>query len=174
MIIWKDIPGWDREIQVSNTGLIKRLQRTVVMKDGRIRVYPEKILKTTTNHHGYRIIKLQCNKKKITKQVHRIVAEVFINNPRGLKIVNHKNGIKTDNRVENLEWISNSGNLLHYTYELKGRLLEQCVGVYCLETGKKYISIGSAAREIGCTPIEISRVLDKQFRTARGFHWKKI
>lgn len=172
--IWKDISGWEGFLQVSNTGLIKRLPRTVVMKNGARKFYPEMILKSTVNSHGYKIIRLQCNKKHDIRQVHRIVAEAFIENPKNLKNVNHKNGDKEDNRAENLEWISSRGNALHYTYELNGNLRSMCKEVLCVETGKHYISIGSAARQVGCSTIEISRVLDKDNRTARGFHWKKI
>lgn len=65
------------------------------------------------NQKGYLIVVLRKDGKSIKKRVHRLIAETFIPNPENKSQVNHKNGIKTDNRVENLEWATNSENQLH-------------------------------------------------------------
>lgn len=70
----------------------------------------ERILKPFINIHGYVRANLQKNNKRKNYSVHRLVAIAFIENPNKLPVVNHINGIKTDNRVENLEWCTTKEN----------------------------------------------------------------
>lgn len=70
-------------------------------------------IKGRPNHDGYLHVALCKNKKIINKQIHRLVAEAFIPNPENKPEVNHKNGIKTDNCVENLEWVTRRENIAH-------------------------------------------------------------
>ena len=111
MEIWKDIQGYEGLYQVSNIGNIKSLDRTVgenrtpYLKKGRI-------LKAW-KYNGYLCVNLCGEGKNVKLKVHRIVAETFIDNPKNKKEVNHINGNKTDNRVENLEWCSHKENIQH-------------------------------------------------------------
>lgn len=70
-------------------------------------------LKPQLSKFGYYRINLHKDKKQIHKSIHRLVAEAFIPNPEHKTDVNHKNGIRTDNRVENLEWATRSENITH-------------------------------------------------------------
>lgn len=70
-------------------------------------------LKPFKNHSGYYLVDLRHNRKSYTRQVHRIIATLFIPNPGGLETVNHKNGNKQDNSVDNLEWMSRLDNVRH-------------------------------------------------------------
>jgi hypothetical protein len=72
-----------------------------------------KKIKTAISNSGYELVHVTINGLCLNRTVHRLVAQTFINNPNNKTEVNHINGIKTDNRVENLEWVTSSENKKH-------------------------------------------------------------
>lgn len=111
--IWKDIKGYEGWYQVSNQGRVRSLDRTVYFKDGkRSRTYKGKILRYKY-YHGYQMVNLLRNKEINTVYVHKLVINAFIPKVDGKTWTNHKNGIKSDNRAENLEWCTPSENSIH-------------------------------------------------------------
>ena len=113
--IWKDILELNSLYQVSNKGNIrvkKRIVNSPMIKCG-YRILTAKLIKTQDNHKGYKKVTISLNGKKNTFMAHRLVAKCFIENPLNKEQVNHKNGIKDDNRVENLEWCTGSENVRH-------------------------------------------------------------
>lgn len=108
--IWKDIPNYEGLYQISNLGRIKSLKRYVKNKHGK-RIVKEKILTNYINGTGYYAVNLRKECGIDIKRVHRLVAESFIPNPNNLPQVNHIDGNKLNNNIENLEWCNCSYNV---------------------------------------------------------------
>lgn len=106
MEAWKKIPGY--EYEASNLGAIRRLPKPYVFYEG----IKQGVILKSSNNGGYRQVVIQSNGPKTIK-VHRLVALAWLPNPLNKETVNHKNGIKHDNRVENLEWATRSENTKH-------------------------------------------------------------
>ena len=111
--IWKDIPGYEGMYQVSNLGRVKSLDRIKTNKLIGKHFVKEKLMKLRLSSRGYLSVGLTKNGKQVGYRVHRLVAQAFIPNPENKKEVNHINGVKTDNRVDNLEWCTSSENTIH-------------------------------------------------------------
>lgn len=102
MEIWRPIVGTQGFIEVSNEGRVRSLLRGT-----------PRVLKPQTDNNGYYRITVTVERVKATYKVHREVAKAFIDNPDNLPQVNHKDGNKTNNRVSNLEWMTNRENAHH-------------------------------------------------------------
>ena len=118
--IWKDIPKYNN-YQVSNFGRVKSLERQVTSRGG-VRTIPEKILSNNLTKAGYEVVSISLNngKKQKVTTVHQLMAMAFLDHePNGHTIVvDHINGMRTDNRIENLQLISHGENIKK-GYEMK-------------------------------------------------------
>ena len=112
---WKAIKGYEDCYEVSDMGNVRSKTRTVntSILHNDTRVIKGRLLKNHVKQNGYPTVDLCKNGIVHSCSVHRLVAETFIENPDNLKVVNHKNGIKTDNCVDNLEWVTYRENHWH-------------------------------------------------------------
>lgn len=121
MEIWKEVKGFENDYEISNLGRLRTKERFVKHYKGGVRKYKSQLKKIRLNTRGY----LRCNLKKDGKRydftVHRLVALSFLKEDKKRVFVNHKNGIKTDNKLENLEWCTLSENTEH---AVKNRLIK--------------------------------------------------
>lgn len=179
--IWKDIAGDEGLYQVSNMGRVKSLQSTK-MHD---RV---KILSPVCADGRYLRVSLYKDKKSKYFQVHRLVASAFLENPKDKTQVNHINGDKTNNCVDNLEWCTPSENNQH-AYKIginkgskpwlgkSGFQNASSISVQQIDllTGKvlaTYGSIEEAARETGCLATKIGKCCKGLFSQTHGYAWR--
>lgn len=142
--IWKDIKGYEGLYQVSNFGRVKALSKTSVIHstnnlNGSKRNRTEKIHRCQLQKDGYVRTQLYKNNKRCTVKVHRLVAEAFLPNPNNYPMVNHKNEIKSDNCVENLEWCTCSYNAQYSSYKKHKK-------IKCITTGMVFNSVKEAKK----------------------------
>lgn len=173
--IWEDIKDYEGVYKISNFGNIKRIDKH---KLGRILSYN----KDTTRYPTATLCK---NKTRKSVNIHRIVAQTFIPNTENKPCVNHLNGIKTDNRIDNLEWVTYSENIKHSLKVLKQR--HNRVGLFgkrnpCSKAVLRFTKSGEyldsfggmidAERCIGINHRRISDCCNGRKKTAGGFVWR--
>lgn len=125
------------------------------------------------DNHGYEYIVVRKKGERKKHLVHRLVANAFIDNTDNMPQVNHLDGNKENNKVENLEWVSCSDNQLHSRYSLGNVTGFNDVPVICVETGERYISTRDAWRKTGIGYSHISECINGKRKTAGGHTWKK-
>lgn len=150
---WREWPQ-DPRIKVSNMGNVVSCRR------GSWRPY-----KVCYTNGGYQTVGAGYGSTHY-QYVHRLVAETWIPNPNHYRDVNHINGDKTDNRVENLEWVTHSENM-HHAYRTG---LNKTTPIRIVETGEVFYSQRECARRIGVSQGNIGDCLAGRQSTCRGYH----
>lgn len=168
MEIWRDIPGYEGNYQVSNLGNIKRLAG----HNGRYS-QSEHLLKTTIGKNGYLHVTLTQNSKCKCFAVHKIVALVFVQNPQNCHCVNHKNENKADNRADNLEWCTHFENNHYGTAESKN--YKPVVGISVIDESEMYFdSIKDASETMGVNASNIGSCCRGKRKTAGNYKWEYV
>lgn len=119
--IWRDIAGYEGLYQVSNYGRVKSCQRKEHGASWGTRTRKERIRKTRINREGYEQLQLWKDGKQHTFTVHVLVANAFLDRCCDGLEVNHIDGNKANNRVDNLEWVTHSENVTH-SFKKLGRV----------------------------------------------------
>jgi|TARA_R110000782_G_C14665995_1_gene398427 DNA uptake protein ComE-like DNA-binding protein len=128
--IWRDIKNYEGHYQVSTFGRVKSLSRFRTCKNGGLSPLKERILCTKLSKSNYVITHLQKDGKHSHPSIHRLVAETFIINPSNKLTVNHIDGVKNNNNVNNLEWATSSEQMQH---AYKSNLLSKSTNNYSTE-----------------------------------------
>ena len=162
---WKAIAGYEGLYEVSDLGRVKSL------KYGK-----ERILKPRKHTNGYLHVCLYKDGKVEQPKIHRLVADAFIPNPNNLETVNHKDEVKTNNTVTNLEWMSIKDNNNYGTRNKRvGEALSKQVKMFDKKTGELlaiFSSIHEAWRVTGIHKSNISKCCLGKQKSAGGYIWK--
>ena len=161
---WTDIKDYEGLYQVSNFGRVRSS-------------YTNRILTEVKNTGGYLLVTLCKNNIKSTKLIHRLVAEVFIPNPENKPQVNHIDENKTNNSVDNLEWMTAKENLNHGTHnERMSKKKSIPIIATNLTTGEsqEFYGVRECARQLGLNPSHITAVLKGRRNHTGGYIFKYI
>ena len=113
MELWKPVVGYEGVYEVSSKGRVRSVDRVLIDRNGREKNFRGQIIATHLNKYGYPICTLwRCGKGK-TSTIHRLVAISFLENENDKPQVNHIDGNKENNSIDNLEWVTNSENDIH-------------------------------------------------------------
>lgn len=182
---WKDIVGYEGIYRVSNQGKVLSLNYGPKGKNHFIN-NSERVMRQTKSNCGYLQVMLYKDGKPKVKYVHRLVAEAFIEKVDGMNQVNHKDGDKTNNSVENLEWVSARQNTRH-AINAGLRPVNQIIGkhgtdnpltrtvIQCDTNGnvvKIWESCEAAAKYYSTSRNSIRRCINGHRKTHRGYLWK--
>ena len=110
---WVKIKGYEDFYEISSSGEIRSKDRTMTDKIGRTRSWKGKVLNPDIAPNGYYRVSFSINRKRKQFYVHRLIAEHFIPNPDNLPQVNHIDGNKLNNSLDNLEWVTVQDNVIH-------------------------------------------------------------
>lgn len=179
---WVDITNYPYYM-CSNFGRVKSLPKEKVRDKVGNFLTKERILRQKITKWGYPSVTLYKDGKHLFKTVHRLIISAFLINTEGKPQINHKNGIKTDNRIYNLEWVTASENMLHSIHVLNRKIAKSFLGrtnekhpnslpILCITTNIYYPSVSEASRQLNIPTTNISKVMKGKRNHAKGLVFK--
>lgn len=182
--IWMKIKNYNGEYLISNFGNVKSFKTN-------------RILKPQNDNKGYLFVMLSKNSIRKNYKLHRLVAEHFLENPMNYNVVNHKDGNKHNNSVENLEWCTHGENNQHawdmmlnkntkkqretaskWCKENRKKLQQgmdkSSMKVLCINTGEIFNTVREASEALGISKNQIYRVISGDRNSVFGYKFQKI
>ena len=186
--IWKAIPEYEGIYEISNTGIVRSLDRCVdVVNNGTATVLHihGRIMKYRPDKYGYFRVSLTTKQgKHMLCGIHRLVAQAFIPNPDNKPTVNHIDGNKQNNNVENLEWATWQEQSDHAiriglrtaeTYKNRDAVKTKLsYPVQCIETGEVFYSMIEAERKMGLGSTAVYYAIKLNRPTKQGYHFIQL
>lgn len=157
--VWKDVIGYEGLYQVSNLGRVRSFYKNKLT-----------ILSYRRAKAGYHTVCLHKNKKPLTQNIHRLIADAFIPNTECKKYVNHIDGDKGNNILSNLEWVTQSENMKH-AYDIGLMGTKKCK---CIETNEIFNSIREAEAKYNLNNSHITACCKGSRKTHGGYHWEYV
>ena len=172
--IWEDIPSYEGIYQASNLGNIRSLDRYVNSRGNGEMLIRGRAMKSRLDVRCYETIRPSVRGKKLYLKVHRLVAQTFIPNPKNKPQINHINGIKKDNRIENLEWVTCKENIIHgfKTGLLSRKHLEKPIRISKDNISLEFGSVRDAAKYLGCVRHALVMVANENYNDKTIYGWK--
>jgi len=167
---WKDIKGYEGLYQISDKGVVKGVDRVLSYNANKTKQWKGKVIKTIVDHLGYCRVSLCKNGSVKTGKIHRLVAEAFLN---GEGHINHKDGNKLNNDVNNLEFCTNKENL-HHAFISGLRPKKYLRTIVCNETQELFTCQMDVARKIHLSSVMVSTHLKGNTSHLRGLTYKYI
>lgn len=158
--IWKDVPNYEGYYQASNLGRVRSLDRTVTYSDGRKRFYKGRVIEGAVGSNGYKYTTLSLNGIRQCLSFPQLVAMAFLGHePNGYTlVVDHVNGDKSDDRVENIRIVTHRANVSTCFRSNEGSFSSHYVGVSWNEEASKwkaYIAINGKRKHLGYYDTEL-------------------
>ena len=179
--IWKPVVNYEKSYEVSNLGAIRGIDREIYTPLIGNFIKKGKIIIQSFDSSGYCQVGLSGKGVKKTTSVHKIVAYAFIDNPKNLPQVNHIDGNKLNNKVDNLEWCTNQENQEHaretglyekmYKEAMKRR---KPVIAYNEKSSISFTSISSAAKHFNFNSGSISSTINRKNNIFMGYFFEYI
>lgn len=159
--MWRKIKGFESLYEISNEGEVRNLKTGALITG-------------STNSYGYRVVRLRKNGKNYDYKLHRLLAKTFIENPFNYDCVNHIDGNKLNNSLENLKWCTRGYNNKHAREQLSLDFSEKPIVQSTLDG--KFIALWRNANMIanclGFSPTTISSCCKGTQKTAYDFLWR--
>lgn len=162
--IWFPIPGYEDLYECSTHCRVRSLPRKTKGRNGSKYIRPSRPIKVQTSANGYKVVSLTRDGNTKQFKVHRLIAMYFIPNPEGKPHIDHINTIRTDNRIENLRWVTNKENCNNQTTK---KNVSKAIKMSMPKRLASRKALNSTKRETPVVQLTMDGIFIKEFKSIR-------